>query len=67
MDGFNIIVILKFVAILVAAGVIGNWFLAEVKKSKIKQEPWYKPYFSIPGLIILGALSLPLVILLIRQ
>ena len=67
MDGFNIIDIFKFVPILVAAAIIGNWFLAEVKKARINQEPWYKPYFSIPGLIILGALSLPLVILLIRQ
>ena len=67
MDGFNIRDIFKFVAILVAAAIIGNWFLAEVRKSKINDEPWYKPYVSVPGLIILGALSLPLIFLLVRR
>jgi len=31
----------------------------------MNKEPWYKPYLSLPGLIILAALSLPLIILLI--
>ena len=67
MDGFNVLDIFKFAAILVAAIIIGNWFLAEVKKSKINKEPWYKPYVSLPGLIILGALSLPLFFLLVQH
>ena len=67
MDGFNVLDIFKFAAILVAAIIIGNWFLAEVKKSKLNKDPWYKPYISLPGLIILGALSLPLVFLLVQH
>ena len=65
MDGLNLFTVVKLVAVLVAASIIGNWFLAEVRKAKLRKEPWYKPYLSVPGLIILAALSLPLIFLLI--
>jgi hypothetical protein len=65
MDGLNLFTVVKLVAVLVAASIIGNWFLAEVRKAKLRKEPWYKPYLSVPGLIILAALSLPLIYLLI--
>ena len=67
MDGLNLYMLVKYSAVLVAAIVIGNWFLAEVKKAKIKQQPWFKPYLSIPGLIILAALSLPIIFLFISR
>jgi hypothetical protein len=67
MDALNLYMLVKYSAVLVAAIVIGNWFLAEVKKAKVKQQPWYKPYFSIPGLVILAALSLPIIFLLISR
>jgi hypothetical protein len=65
MDGLNLFTVVKLVAVLVAASIIGNWFLTEVRKAKLRKEPWYKPYLSVPGLIILAALSLPLIYLLI--
>jgi hypothetical protein len=65
MDGLNLFTVVKLVAVLVAASIIGNWFLAEVRKAKLRKEPWYKPYLSVPGLIILAALCLPLIFLLI--
>lgn len=61
MNGLNLFTLVKFVAVLVSAAIIGNWFLAEVRKAKQKKEPWYKPYLSVPGLIILAALGLPLI------
>ena len=67
MDGLNFYMLVKYTAVLVAAIVIGNWFLAEVKQAKINQKPWYKPYLSIPGLIILAALSLPIIIWFISR
>jgi hypothetical protein len=67
MDGLNLIKLVKYVAVLAAAMIIGNWFLIEVKKAKFNEQPWYKPYFSIPGLIILAALSLPLFFLLFAK
>ena len=65
MDGFSWITLVKYGGVLIAAIIIGNWFLAETRKAKTNKEPWYKPYLSLPGLIILAALSLPLIFLLI--
>jgi hypothetical protein len=67
MDGLNVFILVKYIAVLVAAMIIGNWFLAEAKKAKFKKQPWYKPYLSIPGLIILAALSLPILFWLLSQ
>ena len=65
MHGSNLFNLIKYAAVLVAAIIIGNWFLTEAKKAKTNKEPWYKPYLSLPGLIILAALTLPFIILLI--
>ena len=65
MDELNLPNFIKYAAVLVAAMIIGSWFLTETRKAKINKEPWYKPYLSLPGLIILAALSLPLIFLLI--
>lgn len=54
--------LLKFVPILVAAALVGNWFLSEVKKARANGEKWYKPYLSIPGFLILVILMLPLIL-----
>ena len=67
MDGLNLLKLVKYVAVLAAAMIIGNWFLIEVKKAKFNKQPWYKPYLSVPGLIILAALSLPLFFLLFAK
>ena len=67
MDGFSWLTLVKYGGVMIAAIIVGNWFLAEVKKANRKQQPWYKPYLSVPGLIILAALSLPLIYLLIRR
>jgi len=61
MDGLSWLTLVKYAGVLIAAIMVGNWFLAEVKKSGRKLHPWYKPYLSVPGLIILVALSLPLI------
>jgi len=67
MNGFNMLSLIKYAAVLVAAIIIGNWFLAEVRKAKTNRAPWYKPYLTLPGLIILVALSLPLILMLIDK
>jgi hypothetical protein len=59
--------ILKLVAVLVAALMIGNWFLAEVKKARALRKPWYQPYLSIPGVLILLALLLPVIVWIINK
>lgn len=53
--------LIKLVAVLIAAMMIGSWFLAEVKAARAQQKPWYAPYLSLPGLtILLIAIALPL-------
>ena len=55
--------ILRFLAPLVAAILVGNWFLSEVKKARATKQPWYRPYLSIPGLlIILAAILIPIIL-----
>ena len=34
MNGFNMLDLIKYAAVLVAAIVIGNWFLSETRKAK---------------------------------
>ena len=68
MNGLNWITLAKFIAVLAAAMIIGNWFLIEVKKARFNKQPWYRPYISFPGLIILMAvLGLPLFFLLFAK
>jgi lysylphosphatidylglycerol synthetase-like protein (DUF2156 family) len=65
MEDFSWLTLIKFGGVLVAAIILGNWFLAEVKKASRQRQPWYKPYLSVPGLLILIALCLPLIYLMI--
>ncbi len=53
---------IKAVAALMAAMTLGNWFLAEVKRARVQGAPWYRPYLSTPGLMILAlTLVLPVI------
>jgi len=54
---------LPLVCALAAAAILGNWFLAEARKSKILGKPWYATYLSTPGIIILLLIVLlPLIV-----
>lgn len=58
--------ILKAIPVLVAALFLGNWFLAEVRKAKAARKPWYAPYLSIPGILIVIVLMIPIFIRFIK-
>ncbi|MCG6904974.1 MAG: hypothetical protein LJE63_00015 [Desulfobacteraceae bacterium] len=63
----TVIQLLRVVAVLGAAALLGNWFLAEFKSARARRKPWYTPYLSPPGLIILFLIFfLPLLIRLLR-
>ena len=62
----SLIQAIKLVAVLAAAALLGNWFLAELKKNRRRGRPWYSVYLSPPGLLILAALLVPLVFWLAR-
>jgi len=51
--------ILKAIPILLAAFLLGNWFLSEVRKAKIAGKPWYAPYLTVPGILILIVFMIP--------
>ena len=64
----NIVSYLKIIPILLAAFLIGNWFLAELKRANASDKPWYTAYLSPPGLIILLAiLVIPIVLWLMSD
>ena len=52
------IVVLKMASALIASMMLGNWFVSEVQKSKRNNEPWYKPYLSPPGLLIISSITI---------
>jgi len=62
LAGVLMIQLLSFISVLVAAILIGTWFLDEIKQAKINNHPWYKPYLSTPGIIIIMALVCPLLL-----
>ncbi len=45
--------VIKFISIIIASIIIGRWFLKELKFAQKEQKPWYAPYISIPGIIII--------------
>ena len=51
---------LKLVSILIAAILVGNMFLEEAKKAQTERKAWYTPYASVPGVLILLCLLLPI-------
>ena len=64
----NIVNIIKIIPILIAAILLGNWFLSELKRANATGKPWYTAYISIPGLLILLAILVtPLVLWLMSH
>jgi hypothetical protein len=65
MDAVKII---RLAAVLLAAGILGNWYLAEYRKARAARLPSYRAYFSLPGIcIILLILLLPFLVRLIQK
>jgi len=56
----SLIEALRLAAVVAAAALLGNWFLTELRKAHRQNLPWYHAYISPPGLLILAALTLPL-------
>jgi hypothetical protein len=57
--------IMKMIAVLVAAIVVGNWFLSELKKARVTGAPWYQPYLTIPGILVILAVLSPVILKLL--
>jgi len=61
------VTIIKAIAVLIAALIVGNSFLAKLKKARVLGLPWYKPYLTLPGIIILIAILVVPIVLKIMQ
>ena len=66
-DVATLTMIIRIIAPLVAAILVGNWFMSEVKKARFKGAPWYQAYVSIPGLLIILVILLPIVLWIIKS
>jgi hypothetical protein len=54
--------ILQLVCVLVAAGILGQWYLTEFRRARMQGLPWYRACFSLPGILIfLLILLLPII------
>ena len=62
-----LISLLKMAVILLAASFLGNWFLSELKKARVLKKPWYAPYLTPPGLLIIIALIIPVVVWIFQR
>jgi len=64
----KIVSFIKIIPVLIAAILLGNWFLAELKRANATGKPWYTAYISAPGLLILLAiLIIPVVLWLMSH
>ncbi len=45
--------VLPLICALVAAGVLGNWYLSEYRRVRATPLPWYRAYLTLPGILIL--------------
>jgi hypothetical protein len=53
--------IIKMIAVLGAAALLGNWFLSELRAARRNGKPWFAVYLTVPGiLVVLAAILLPI-------
>lgn len=62
----TVLQLLKLVAVLIAAATLGNWFMAEWRTARAAGKPWYAVYLTVPGILILIAIALPVIVWWIR-
>ena len=52
---------------LLASILLGKQFMVELRKAKATRAPWYAPYLTPAGLLVLAALSAPIIYWLITR
>jgi len=52
--------LIKYIPVVVAAALLGQWFLKEWKRFRRRGEAWYRPWLSPPGILI-GLILLALI------
>jgi hypothetical protein len=60
--------ILRMIAVLFAAYLLGNWFLSEIKKQRARGVSGIRIYMTLPGLLVIAAaIILPIGLWLIKK
>lgn len=55
--------LLKMIAILAAAALLGNWFLSELRAARRNAKPWFAVYLTPPGILVcLSVIFLPIAV-----
>ena len=55
--------IVFYIPVLVAAMILGNWFLTELRRARRTGKPWYAVYCTLPGiLIVIIVILLPILL-----
>jgi hypothetical protein len=55
--------LIKLIAVLAAAALLGNWFLSELRAARRHGKPWYAVYLTPPGILVfLSAIILPIAV-----
>ncbi len=52
----SILQIVKYVPVLIASLLLGNWFMTEANKVKAQKKPWYAAYMTAPGILVVLSL-----------
>jgi hypothetical protein len=59
----GLVEIVRMGAALGAGALLGHWFLKEVRRARAAGKPWYTPYKTLPGfLVLLAVIILPLIL-----
>ena len=58
----TVVALLKVAAILIAAILIGRWYQSESRKVRAQGKPWHKIYASLPGILIIIVILLPILL-----
>ena len=58
---------IKLICVVVAAILLGSLFRRQAQKTAAEGQPLHRAYLSVPGLLVLLVLMLPVVVWLIRK
>lgn len=59
--------LVKFLPVLIAGLLVGRWYFSEVKKARRLRKPWYAPYLTVPGMMVILVLLFPIVYFFINR
>ena len=55
--------IIQFLAVMIAASILGRWYLSEYRRARLAGLPLLRAYFTLPGVLILVLIfALPIIV-----